>query len=268
MMPDAQTRGFTLIELSIVLVIIGLIVGGVMVGQTLIRASELRSVMRDIEKYQTAVYTFRNKYNGLPGDLDNATQYWGTGTGCPARACTATDGQATCNGNANGKIATYENGLADYYELQLFWQHLSNAGLIEGVYSGVSGCGANTEMNFGSNAPASRISKGGYTAQWRENAENVGWGIGNYYPGPYLNVIYFGAAYPNDVPVNPILSPEDALTIDQKMDDGKPGLGRIVSFMQGSVFNPNCTTSATAATAQYDVTATGVQCSLMFRQAF
>src|SRR5271155_2823005 len=66
-------HGFTLIELSIVLVIIGLIVGGVLVGQDLIRAAEVRATIAQIEKYNTAVNTFRGKYNALPGDMNAAT---------------------------------------------------------------------------------------------------------------------------------------------------------------------------------------------------
>ncbi len=61
--------GFTLIELAIVLVIIGLIVGGVLVGQDLIAAARIRSQLSQIDKYNTAVITFRLKYNVLPGDM-------------------------------------------------------------------------------------------------------------------------------------------------------------------------------------------------------
>ena len=64
-----QQVGFTLIELSIVLVIIGLIVGGVLTGQDLIKAAEIRATVGQYEKYNTAVNTFRTKYNGIPGDL-------------------------------------------------------------------------------------------------------------------------------------------------------------------------------------------------------
>jgi prepilin-type N-terminal cleavage/methylation domain-containing protein len=74
-MPKASQQGFTLIELSIVLVIIGLIVGGVLVGQDLIRAAAVRGQISQIEKYQTAVNTFRTKYDGLPGDLSNAANF-------------------------------------------------------------------------------------------------------------------------------------------------------------------------------------------------
>ena len=63
--------GFTLIELSIVLVIIGLIVGGVLVGQDLIRAAEIRATITQVEKFNTAVNTFRDKYGAIPGDMNN-----------------------------------------------------------------------------------------------------------------------------------------------------------------------------------------------------
>ena len=69
--PGRAERGFTLIELSIVLVIIGLIVGGVLVGQDLIRAAAVRAQVSQIEKYNTAVNTFRDKYGALPGDIQD-----------------------------------------------------------------------------------------------------------------------------------------------------------------------------------------------------
>ena len=64
-----RKRGFTLIEMSIVLVIIGLIVGGILVGQNLIRAAEVRATVSQVEKYQAAVATFREKFGALPGDI-------------------------------------------------------------------------------------------------------------------------------------------------------------------------------------------------------
>src|SRR5579883_2923623 len=70
--PGKREGGFTLIELSIVLVIIGLIVGGVLVGQDLIRAAQVRATISQIEKYNTAVNTFYGKYNALPGDIPAA----------------------------------------------------------------------------------------------------------------------------------------------------------------------------------------------------
>jgi len=73
-MPQFRNEsGFTLIELSIVIVIIALIVGGVLVGQDLISAAAARAQISQIEKYQTAVYTFQGKYGYLPGDISDST---------------------------------------------------------------------------------------------------------------------------------------------------------------------------------------------------
>ena len=69
--------GFTLVEMSIVMVIIGLIIGGILVGRDLINVAAIRSQISQIEQYQTAVNTFRGKYGYLPGDIphDVALQF-------------------------------------------------------------------------------------------------------------------------------------------------------------------------------------------------
>src|ERR1700751_5263987 len=100
-----SSRGFTLIELSIVLVIIGLIVGGVLVGQDLIRAAEVRATISQIEKYKTAVNTFPGKYNATPGDMNASTA---TAFGFATRGTNA--GQGDGNGVLEGYTGTANNG--------------------------------------------------------------------------------------------------------------------------------------------------------------
>ena len=73
----APASGFTLVELSIVLVILGLLVGGVLTGQSLIHAAELRAVTTEHDKFVTAINTFRDKYMALPRRMSNAVRYWG-----------------------------------------------------------------------------------------------------------------------------------------------------------------------------------------------
>ena len=80
MLPRAfqpNKKAFSLVELSIVLVILGLLVGGILSGQSLIRAAQLRSVTADYTRFVTAVNTFRDKYFALPGDMTNAQSVWG-----------------------------------------------------------------------------------------------------------------------------------------------------------------------------------------------
>src|ERR1017187_10157050 len=133
--PAYRNRGFTLIELSIVLVIIGLIVGGVLVGQDLIRAAEVRATISQIEKYQTAVNTFRDKYTALPGDMNAATA---TQFGFVSRA--GTEGRGDGNGIIEGYNYTHNTASYQVPEVNgtgeplLFWRDLSQAGLIEGSF--------------------------------------------------------------------------------------------------------------------------------------
>jgi hypothetical protein len=120
---------------SIVLVIIGLLAGGILVGQELIQAAEMRAAVRQLEKYNTAANAFRLKYNCLPGDCMEAEAI-GLGTaGGPGH-----------NGDGNGIIGTIDgaNGDTDpnaYLsdEGPNFWFHLMRANLINDVVSGSFG---------------------------------------------------------------------------------------------------------------------------------
>ena len=129
-----QQVGFTLIELSIVLVIIGLIVGGVLTGQDLIKAAEIRATVGQYEKYNTAVNTFRTKYNGIPGDLlTSSAQAFGLPCISAAAFPTCTGASVTGIGDGNGLItdANATNANSALGETLLIWSQLSSASLIE-----------------------------------------------------------------------------------------------------------------------------------------
>src|SRR5579863_4925333 len=108
-----KKSGFTLIELSIVLVIIGLIVGGILTGRDLIDAASQRAQITQIERYQTAVHAFQAKYGGyLPGDIPDPAA---SGFGFMPRG--TLDGQGDGNGllaancaNTSGSSSGLENG--------------------------------------------------------------------------------------------------------------------------------------------------------------
>ena len=103
-MPGSDKYGFTLIELSVVLVIIGLIVGGILIGQDLIRSAEVRAQITQIEKYNQAVNTFKGKYGGIPGDLNvgMASQFGFNVPGCDAMGLR--NGNGLLEGHPNNEI--------------------------------------------------------------------------------------------------------------------------------------------------------------------
>ncbi len=109
-------HGFTLVEIAIVLVIIGLILGGILKGQALIDSARVRSMANDVNGIRTAWQAFQDRYNSLPGDF--------------AQASTQIDSTLS-NGNGNGKVDTKG-------EIAGVWQHLAKAGFIAGDYDGSS----------------------------------------------------------------------------------------------------------------------------------
>jgi prepilin-type N-terminal cleavage/methylation domain-containing protein len=249
---------FSLVELSIVLVILGLLTGGILTGQSLIRASELRSVATDTSRFQTSIYTFRDKYMGMPGDLRNATAFWGTAAACPGTAGSTTITIGTCNGDGNGIIAGRNGSTAGNDENFRIWQHLVGAGLMEGQYTGITGSTANDfTVLIGINSPRGKISNSGFTIQGPIVA-----GTGSsIFEGVYNHRLVFGAQATNASLNSPVLKPEEAWNIDTKLDDGRPGLGTVKT--RTSLHNAGCTTSDTPSVSEYALTATGTVCSFV-----
>lgn len=132
-MPSQTQNGFTLIELSLVLVIIGLIVGGVLVGRDLIKSAEIRAQISQIEEIKTAFNTFQVKYGYLPGDMPpiQASQL-GFFTFTGAQAGMGCQSQGYAYGNNDGFINLNNEKYA-------FWSHLSDAKLMKGSYAGTAG---------------------------------------------------------------------------------------------------------------------------------
>jgi prepilin-type N-terminal cleavage/methylation domain-containing protein len=123
----SQQKGFTLVEIAIVLVIIGLLLGGILKGQEMITQAKIKNVIADFSGISAAYHGYQDRYRALPGDDPNAATRWTTPTAATA-------------GNGNGQIAgTYNNGNAACVvtvESCSWWDHLRRAGFVAG--SGVT----------------------------------------------------------------------------------------------------------------------------------
>ena len=211
-----QTRknsGFSLVELSIVLVILGLLVGGVLVGQTLIKSAELRAQMKQIENFKTGVNTFRMRFSALPGDFSNAT-----------RSFLPAEWPLIVDGNGNEKIGDANGAYDDLSgEITQFWMQLGAAGVIEGTY--------NTTSNINAGFPETALGRNGIIAIYDATIMKN-------------NILYIGvksAADPgtdDSIVGGDSLTPVEAAAIDEKFDDGHPYFGKAQARAEtGSTYN-------------------------------
>jgi prepilin-type N-terminal cleavage/methylation domain-containing protein len=131
MQRNAQ-KGFTLIEIAIVLVIIGLLLGGVLKGQELITSARVRNLIAQQDGIKAAFFGFQDRFRALPGDYTQAT---------------VNIVGATSNGNGNGRIEASAAACAApcvAQESLLVWEHLSRSGFITGTYTWAATVSDNT----------------------------------------------------------------------------------------------------------------------------
>ncbi len=235
---DTQTvrHGFTLVELSIVLVVVGLIVGGTMIGKDMYEQAQFAKIASSLEPYQAATARFVDKYQGLPGDITNATRFWPTAPSCPTGSATGTR-----NGNGDGLVAA---GTYTGSERTTFFQQLAYAGMIQGRYSSAWPLGPLVQgehsitLPFDTTAvPRSYTTADTtlfYQTQMLGNVLLVGRGDTSSFIVGYVGSFKRCAA---------------ALVIDQKIDDGKPGTGRV---QHPRTFCTTDNTMTSGNTADYD----------------
>lgn len=219
-----KKKAFSLIELAIVLIIIGLLIAGVTGGSALIKNAQLRSVMTEARGYQTAVNGFFERFQALPGDFNKSL-----GVMEPS--------ETTTHGTLNGQIEHYAAHATSSTEIgrmegNMALQHLQNSGFLNGITvdpasgsSAASGVSTFVALTPGDNIPASKISNGGWVFDYTGiNAQNVVTLTG-------AVLAFTGTATVNaqNVAVTGVLVPNDALSIDTKIDDGNANSGEVRS---------------------------------------
>jgi prepilin-type N-terminal cleavage/methylation domain-containing protein len=233
--------GFTLVEIAIVIVIIGLIAGGIMVGKDLISAAEVRSQISQITKFNTAANTFKLKYTYLPGDITNPTS---TAFGFISRGGVGSanylSGDGVISGGGAGGSYSKNSHNQDNGEVLMFWNDLARAGLVEGPFSNnSSSISPDPDTNIGKYLPTAKLGNSMYvgvipdstslapyffiTYGYRIQSYNSGggyFGIRNDASGTQVNS--------NKIPVS------TAYNIDSKIDDGLPERGKVKAWWKYS----------------------------------
>jgi prepilin-type N-terminal cleavage/methylation domain-containing protein len=219
-----QKNGFTLVEISIVMVIIGLLIGGILVGQNMIFASQVQQQVKQLQEYSQAYTMFQSKYNCTPGDCYNATTFF----------------SSTTNGNGNGILESSKvraDGRLDYdndsnnfdFEFRTFFTHLILAGFIPNEpqirtlgypepklpHTPRQGFTANSAMFADAASYA-----GSYTMQSDDYFGLNKWRVGLYFSVGRPSV---GWGFNNDR--DGLFTPAATYAVDAKIDDGKPQTG-------------------------------------------
>jgi prepilin-type N-terminal cleavage/methylation domain-containing protein len=199
-------KGFTLVEIAIVLVIIGLLLGGILKGQEMITQAKIKNVMADMSGVSAAMYGYQDRYKALPGDDRNAG-------GAAGRWGTATD-----PGSGDGIINHPYLSPTANHESVLFWDHLRRAGFI-------SGTGRDQPFN----AVAGKM--GVQTGSGPDVAANPTGVLGTPpAPGtvPITGLILCSANLPDKI----------AISVDSQMDDGIGTSGTVRGQRQSTGPNP------------------------------
>jgi prepilin-type N-terminal cleavage/methylation domain-containing protein len=216
----ARQSGFTLVEIAIVLVIIGLLLGGILKGQEMITQAKIKNVIADFSGVSAAYHGYQDRYRAIPGDDPNAGTRWAV-----APAATPGDG----NGVVGGLYNTAADAAGAAGESRRWWDHLRRAGFVSGT---------GTQQPF--NALTGMI--GVQTGDGAAGPTMLNAAAGN----GFVGLIMCSANLPDKI----------AIAVDTQMDDGASNLGTVRALLQGA---PNPAIGAgQVATPAYAETSTNI----------
>jgi len=258
-------RGFTLIELAIVLAVIALVAAGISVGRALVENASIQSVVSDVQTYRQAVLNYREKYKEYPGDHTAAVA--ADHASCATLDASDDNATAGCNGNGDGVIGNSTGApigaMALYGEALQVWNHLGRDHLIPGQYSGRPSSATN-QTTLGINAPKSKLAGASFQLRYFPPTTDTV----NFFTAEYSHVFYFGKpGSAANVPFTDVaLTSEQAKSIDQKMDDGRPGLGNVMTYKNAA--QSSCASDATESESVYLSSTGNPACALIFITGF
>ncbi len=136
-----KQKGFTLVEIAIVLVIIGLLLGGILKGQEMITQARIKNVINDFNGLTAAYASYQDRYRAIPGDDQGAIARWGGAGGQVPTLVAGSGGNANGNGLLDNPAGAGYNAptVGNEPETRLFWWHLRIAGFIPGATAAPQG---------------------------------------------------------------------------------------------------------------------------------
>lgn len=231
-----RESGFTLVEIAIVLVVVGLLIGAVMKGQELIASARVRSLADTGAGIQSAYFAFIDRYRRVPGD-------WNAGAAAEAIGVAVTGG-----GNDNGRIDN-EPG-SEWAEPNALWEQLAKAGFIPGEFAGDGVAPLPNNARAPLN-PFNRVMVLGRTDDYLDPGGA---------PPVRVNLV-LGRGIPVDL----------ARQLDVKLDDGIPDTGAVrltvdsgAAFGQAAEGAADCVRPGGGGTRIYDVAADSQDCNLAY----
>lgn len=243
-MTNKNSRGFTLVELAIALMIIGLLIAGVLKGIELVDNARITQTVRQMESYNTAMTAFISIYNAMPGDLINPGD----------RIAGCTNSYCILSGDHNGRISVTLTDLTDTYgdtsEQGNFFSHMATAGLLTGVKPNIT---SGDPSEWGVYWPAAVVN-GGFLIQ---HLAIPAAGSAPAINGNFMILKGQLTPYPpsvTDAAGTAAVSPMQAFRLDTKLDDGKPESGEMFG-----VGTADCTGTDYAATVDTR------DCNILFR---